>query len=277
MALPSGFNELEQLQALVRRYINAEVRDHFRDLGDEFWEPEVGTTRGAMRHALTHKDNDTISVTLLRLFLYYFTYGQARQLQTPVYGIPTDLYQSESYRFVPQITLHFIEDFEDADEDYPRVKGEINFRIEGETYETITETKLTTFANRIKANFGANNGFIWRKGKVRCNYADKRRGYFLQILSKDTTAGKNIIERVLDIQNHTPDWKNLNVSENQEPAQAFPTIPQTERIVGKTRRLPRRRPIADVRFTKAEAHVYGLTQAVILYDRTRLYPKALAR
>lgn len=275
MALPAGFNELEQLQALVRRYINAEVREHFRDLGDDFWEPEVGTTRGAMRHALTHKDNDTINITLLRLFLYYFTYGQARGLQAPIYGIPVELYQQETMEFLPQITLHFIEDFEDTDDNYPRVGGEINFRIAGETHETITESKLTIFANKIKANFGANNGFTWRKGKIRCNYADRRRGYHLQILSRDITAGKNVIERVLDIQGHTPDWKNLNVSENQEPTQAFPTIPQTERIIGKTRRLPRRRPIADVRFIKAEAHIYGLPNSIILYDRTRLYPKAL--
>lgn len=277
MTLPEPFSDIEHLQLTIRRYLNKQIREDFRDLFGEndTWEPEVGTTRGAMLRALLHEDSDPITVTATRMMLYYFTYGKARELQIPVYGIPTDFYQQDALNYVPQITLHFKEDLEDVESSYQPVKGEINIRVIGETYETITEAKLKTLANRIKTNFGANNGYVWRKGKVRCNYSDKSKPYFLQILSRDVTAGKSVIERVLDIQNHTPDWEFLNKGENEAPSQAYPTIPPTKTILGKARRMPRRRPIADVRFTKAEAHIISLAAPIILYDRTRLYSKAL--
>lgn len=277
MTIPPEFNEVEHLKSVIRRYVNRQIREDFQDLGGDTWEPETGTTRGAMRHALTHKDNDALPVTLSRLFLYYFTYGKAQALQTPVYGIPTEFYQQDALTYVPQITLHFKEDSEDVEEGYNAIIGEINFRISGETHKTITEAKLKTLANQIKTNFGANKGFVWRKGKIRCNYSDRSKPYFLQVLSRDVSVGKLIIDRVLDIQNHSPDWKYLNIAENQEPSQAYPTIPPTEGILSKSRRLPRRRPIADVRFTKAEAHIYGLSVPIILYDRTRIYSKALVK
>lgn len=279
MALPEPFGDIEHLQVVIRRYLNKQIRADFKDIfGDgDTWEPEVGTTRGAMLRALLHEDSDPIAVTATRMMLYYFTFGKARDLQTPVYGIPTEFYQQEALTHIPTVTLHFREDLEDVAEQYKPVKGEINFRISGETHETITETKLKTLANRVKTNFGANNGFIWRKGKVKCNYSDKTKPYFLQILSRDINQGKRVIEQVLDIQNHTPDWQYLNVRENQEVARAYPTIPPTKTILGKSRRLPRRRPIADVRFVRAECHIYGLVLPIILYDRADLSGKALVR
>ncbi len=275
MTIPPEFNEVEHLQSVVRRYVNRQIREDFQDLGGDTWEPETGTTRGAMRHALTHKDNDALPVTLSRLFLYYFTYGKAQALQTPVYGVPTEFYQQEALSYIPVVTLRFQEDVEDIEPGYDQVRGYINFRISGETHKTISTAKLTTLANKVKTNFGANNGFVWRKGKVRCNYADKETPYFFQILSRDIAQGKRVIEQVLDIQTDTPNWKYLNISENSEPSQAFPTIPPTESILGKSKRLPRNRPIADVRFTRAECHIYGVPKAVILFDRTKLYSKAL--
>lgn len=274
MAIPPEFNDVEHLQSVIRRYINKQVREDFRDLGGDDWEPDVTTTRAAMRYALTHKDNDPLQITLGRMFLYYFTYGKAKDLQTPVYGIPTTFYQQEALTYTPQVTLHFVEDIDDVEPGYARVYGEINFRLIGETHETITNSKLSTIANRVKTNFGANNGFVWRKGKVRCNYCERNKGYYLQILSRTQTEGKRVIEQVLDLQNHSPDWKYLNISENNQPSETYPTIPRTQTILGKARRLPRKRPIADVRFTKAECHIYGLPSPVILYDRTQLNSKA---
>lgn len=277
MALPEPFSDIEHLQLTIRRYLNKQIRADFRDMfGDgDSWEPEVGTTRGAMLRALLHEDSDPITVTATRMMLYYFTYGKARDLQTPVYGIPTEFYQQEALSYIPIIKLHFKEDLEDLEPGYNPLIGEITFRISGETHKTITTAKLTILANKVKTNFGATGGFVWRKGKVKCNYSDKDKPYFLQILSRDVSQGKRVIEQVLDIQTDTPDWKYLNVRENQEASQAYPTIPPLETILGKSRRLPRKRPIADVRFTKAECHIYGLSKPKILYDRTKLYSDAL--
>lgn len=275
MPVPPEFSETEHLQNLIRKYINREIREDFSDLGGDDWDPDLTTTRGAMRHGLTHKDNDPFPLTISRMLLYYLTYGKARKMQTPVYGVPTAFYQQEALTFVPIVTLHFKEDIQDIEEGYPALIGEINFRISGETHETITEAKLRTLANRIKTNFGANNGFVWRKGKVKCNYSDKKKPYFLQILSRDVAQGKRVIEQVLDIQADTPNWKYLNVRQNDEPSVAYPTLPPLETILGKSRRLPRKRPIGDVRFIRGECHIYGLPVPVILYNRSKLPEQGL--
>ena len=46
MPLPEPFSDVEHLQLVIRRYLNKQIREDFRDLfGDnENWEPEVGTT-----------------------------------------------------------------------------------------------------------------------------------------------------------------------------------------------------------------------------------------
>ena len=88
-----------------------------------------------------------------------------------VYGIPTTIYQ-ENNKFVPQILLYFIEDIEDVEENWNPVAGLVKVRVVGESYDTITEAKALTLANKIKTEFAANNGYIWRKGKVICSYKD---------------------------------------------------------------------------------------------------------
>ena len=85
-----------------------------------------------------------------------------------------------------------------------------------------------------------------------------------------------LVEQVLDIQNDSPDWANFNTTENAEPSQAFPTIPSRDRTYGETRRQPRRRPIAEVRFQTALIHVIGIPEPVILVDRSGIYPNPLA-
>lgn len=274
MAIPPEFNEVEHLQSTIRRYLNRQIREDFQDLGGDSWEPEVGTTRGAMRHALTHKDSDPLPVTLSRMFLYYFTYGKAQALQTPVYGMPVTSYQ-EVRKFQPQIFLHFLEDSSDIEEGYAAVTGEISFRIMNQTSESLSKSELTSYANRIKTAFATNNGFIWKKGKSMVSYIDRSKGYQLQLLCRNETEGRRVIEQVLDVQQHTPDWKYMNVSENVEATAAYPTIPKTITILGKVRKEPRRRPIADVRFTYAAIHLQGVPNAIVLVDRIKKYRNAL--
>ena len=191
------------------------------------------------------------------------------------YGTPAEIYQQETMEFLPQITLDFSEDDEDIAPGYSRVAGEINFRIAGETNDTISEGNLKTIGHRIKEVFAENNGYVWRKGKIRCNYADKKLGYHLQILSRNKSVGQNLITKVLEIQGHTPHWKNLNISENQDEGNSYPIIPPEKPLLGKVRRLPRRRPIADVRFRRATAYVYGVADPIILYSLQKKYKNAL--
>lgn len=276
MTLPVGFSEFEFLQDLVRKWHNRIVREEFQDLGGEDWNPDINISRGAVRHACTIKDNDTAEMVNMRLFTYYFLHRKAQDLQQPIYGIPVYDLQAQR-KFRPQIFLYFIEDESDIEPGYPPIDGQITFRLMDEESETLTQGKVETLANRIRSAFATGNGFVWRKGKVMCPYTDWKRGYQLQLQSRDEAEGRRVIEQVLDIQGHTPDWKNFNPSNNAEPAQAYPTLPGTLHILGKNYRLPRRRAIADVRFQYALLHLYGKPQPLCLVDRTYAWKEAIAR
>lgn len=273
MALPDGFNKVEHLQAMVRRYINKEVREHFKDLGDDFWEPEATTTRGAMRTALTHDDNDPINVTLLRMFLYYFTYGQAQAMQTPIYGVPVTHFDSyTSYR--PQIQLYFVQDIKDVDENENMAQGELSFRIMDRASNTITNTDIDKYAKKIAANFTKPNKFIWKKGKHRLTYTDMANGYQLKINVVSEIEGKKIVEQILEIQDHSPDWKYAKYIETLEPTEKYPEVPGNQTILGKVRRKPKRRPREDVKFRRASLLIQGLPSPITLVDTTGRYRNA---
>ncbi len=272
MPLPDPFSDVEQIQALIRQTINREIRAHFSDLGGDDWDPDVTTTRGQMRYCLTHKDDDTLQLTLLRMFLYYFTYGQAKALQTPVYGIPVPSYQ-ESVVHLPQVKLFFVETYRNDFRIIPPVTAEITFRLIGESSESMTEAKAEILANKIKTLFAGAQRFTWNKGREIATYRDKQRGYDFKLYVRDETEARRVIEQILDIQGHTPEWENLSISVSKRN---FTNTAPTGRVYGKTRRLPRRRPVAEVKFSLAELHIWGLQHPVTLVAPSYFNRRALA-
>lgn len=278
MALPEPFSDVEHLQAVVRRYLNKQIRENFRDLfGDgDTWEPEVGTTRGSMLRALLHEDSDPIQVTCLRMMLYYFTYGKARDLQTPIYGIPTTTFH-ESLRFHPQIRLYFLEDSSQVESDFSPVEGEFTFRLMDEDAKTITPTDAQRYANKIKQLFASNSGFVWKKGKQKWLYKDTLKGYDFRLLAWNEAEAKKVIEQVLDIQGHTPDWNILEDATKVKDEKVTSPIPDKHLVYGKQRRKPRHRPVAYVRFRYAELKLWGLQNDITLVDRTGSRRRALIK
>lgn len=270
MAVPPELSEWENLQSSLIRVQNLIVREEFSDALDN----DISTPRSQLKRACTHQDDDSAIMSLIRLDFFYIVLRKAQDYHPAIYGMPTTSFQ-EVRKFLPQIQLYFLEDLEDVAEGYKRVSGEISFRLMNQTAETLSEAELRTYGTKVKSSFGAANGFVWKKGKVQASYFDSKRGYRLKIHCRSESEGKRVIEQALDIQSHTPDWKNLNISQNDEVSQAFPTIPPTDLILGKTRRLPRKRPIADVRFQYAVSHIYGLPNPVVLYDRVYKFRKAL--
>lgn len=273
-AVPQSYPE-EDLQAIIRKWMNREIREYFGDFGvDESWDPDLTTPRGKLAHALRHEDTDTYQITSLKCWFFEHIRGQAYRV--PFYGIPVSSFQ-ESRKFRPQVSLYFLEDLADVEPGYSPVAGEINVRLMDHTSETITPTVAQTIATRIKTSLGMGaSGYVWRKGKDMATYNDWGRGYSMQVLTRSEVEAKEVISKVLDIQNHTPDWSKMNYSVNDQPMTAYPTIPPSDYLFGQTRRTPRRRPIADVRFQAAFLHIHGVANPVVLYDRSGAYPTALA-
>lgn len=272
MTLPAEFSHVEHLQSVIRKWLNREVRDYFQDVGGDEWDEDITTPRGSLRVACTHLDSDSIIMTEMRWQLFERIRRSA--FDQPYYGIPTGYYH-QTRKFKPQVTLYFQEDIADTDPGFSPVTGQITFRLMEYESGNINQAIAQTLANRIETNFGIGGGYLWRKGRLMCTYTDNERGYKLQILARTETDARDLIDRVLDLQTHAPDWEKLNISENQNAAAAYPTIPQNDFIYGSSRRLPRKRPVADVRFQASYLNIWGLTNPVTLYDRTGLYPSAL--
>ena len=274
MALPEGFNDFEHLQDTIRKIYNREVRDAFSDLGGSNWTPNINSPRASLRQACTIKDNDNALTMLLRQNLFFLSLRKARDYQAPIIGMPKGSFDPiRKYR--PQIFLYFKEDLADVEEDYGPVYGRISFRLMDKDSESITKSDLTVIANKLKTLFGKDNGYTWKKGKEYFSYTDKTKGYQLQILAFSKTEAKKIVERVLDIQGHTFQAKKFNKSENDAPAEAYPTIPPNQNILGKQTKEPRRRPVATVRFQYGLANVWGHPDLIPLYDRSFTYLNAL--
>lgn len=266
MALPDNFSDFEHLQDVWRRIHNRRVREHFRDLADPDadWEAEIETPRGNLRVACTMKDADTADMCTIRTLLFWLVLGEAAALQAPIYGIPTDRYQ-QTVRFAPQVTLYFKEDLADIEEGYAPIDAEVSFRIMGETGNTLTQSDLNTLANKIRTEFATGNGYRWRKGRTILSYKHVEHGYHFILHAYSESEGREVMNKVLDLQGHSLDLSKLRIN---QLAEAPPIVPPTHTVLGRSRREPRRRPVGYVRFIYADLHIWGIPEAICLVDRS---------
>ena len=181
------------------------------------------------------------------------------------YGLPITQYQTDVF-FEPQVELYFSHQPPEGIPKNPLQKdahGRINFRLLGKTETNITLGECVAFATKVKSKFMV-PPFKWEKGKIMCTYTDRKKKYKLQILSRSEAVGKAVIEQVLDIQSHSPDWENLTITNNNQPFIKYPEIADKEIILGESVKLPRRRPNADVYFRYALLHIHGLSKPLVL-------------
>lgn len=179
-----------------------------------------------------------------------------------LYTIPVTTFQ-DHYTFAPQIKLVFYQLRDETKNGNPRVHGEIAYRVIGETEETFTEANAKVRARNIKALFTEPQLFVWQKGKAIASYKDRKSGYDFKLFVKNQLEARKIITQVMAIENKTPDWSNLRLSVSSA---TYPEIPGTKRIYGLQRRLPRRRPLEDIKFRYAEMHLWGLPKPITLVD-----------
>lgn len=264
MPLPTGFSPWEHLQNVVMQVQNRRVREEFNDVGGDDWDENITTSRASLRVACTLRDDDSILQTMIRLWLFDIILQGASNLHPAIYGIPVTTFH-ESVQFFPQIRLYFMEDLAQVEEGFEPIEAEISFRLMGQTSTTLTQVEMQAYANKIRTVFSAGSGFTFKKGRLKASYKDQIRGYNMILTVWSEAEAKRVIEQVLDVQNHTPDWDHLTIS---EPKKSFPTLPGFQMILGKQRRKPRQRPIGTVRFRYAELKLHGLPNDITLVDRT---------
>jgi hypothetical protein len=276
MPLPDNFSPAEHLQDVVMLIQNKIVRAEFNDVGDDAWVHDITSSRGSLRVACTHEDADSIDMTLTRLWLFYGILRKCQDFHPAIFGIPSTSFQ-ETTKYHPQIRLHFIEKTTEVEKGYQPLESQVSIRLMNETTETLTKAEATIIANKVKTLFHTGVPFFWKRGKQLISYTDQSKGYYFQLLVYDITNAKKVIEQVLDIRGHTPDWKLLNTKQNAEPSTTYPTVPVTKTIMGKPYKQPRRRPVGTVHFKYAVLHLHGKPNPVVLVDPDKHFTESLVR
>lgn len=275
MTLPANFSSTEHLQDLVRRFANREVNDWFRDVDDE---TNLQAPRASLKLGCLHQEQDSINQTILRMFLFWLVVSGEQRFGSKVYGIPIQEHQA-SVRFKPQIMLYFEQPWAEREvfngERISPVTGEISVRLRTEEFDTISESELRSLGQLIKSKFGGTTPKRWTKGKNYFTYYDKEKGHQFRLLVRTRSDGRDLLSEVLSLIGENPNWEFANWKENEDASSAYPESARTATVLGKARRLPRRRPNATVDFQYAIAHVWGEPMPVCLYDRSGRFPRAL--
>lgn len=152
-------------------------------------------------------------------------------------------------------------------------KVESSFRLVKEDYKTITYERIKYYGERIYQKF---NNWEQQLGKISYNYVRWEQGYQLQqIYSPSEAEAKRLIEQILDIQEHSPDWDFLRYENCVNPLERFPEIPEKVTVAGQSIRTMQQRPLGKVKFSKALIKFPFIPDYQILCDKRGVVLKDL--
>lgn len=255
MALPDGFNPIYHLKTVYIETHNQLVEQEFSDTGDSSWDPNFDTPRDSLRLActITHDDSDTLM--LLRLWFFYVIVRKAKAFHPYFYAIPTDNFHI-SVKFLPQVKLLFYESQYSASNNMrPPLEAQISYRLMVDP-ATMTETDVENLAIKIYDEFASNgNIYSFDKGQYKASYRDKANGYQFILTVNDETTARDLITKVLSLNNHVPDWDFLTISESKKQVSQ---TPEQITIIGKNYDKPIYRQDVTVHFRKAELAIWGM-------------------
>jgi hypothetical protein len=272
---PVLYGSVKYLQKQLQKLHNLQVSRFYRDIQKLPIEDKT-TTRTEERSLCFIRKGEALQTSIARILLFQLTTGYLKDT-LPSYSEPAYDVQAQR-KFKPQLELFFQQEHDERDDDLIFMKGRIKgIRLMNETSSTLTETKLKELAKEIKENFSVPKLYRWHKGKLMASYNDPEKGYKLQILVYDKTDAKEIITKILKIQDHTPDWKFLSVNANEEPTEAYPITAGSQTILGKSRRKPIKRRSGYVTFRYGVLHIWGLPKPIVLFDPSYSFPNALLR
>ena len=266
--MPQNRWEFIQSWLMDRRSYNGAVNKYFLENKNDLDSRIINDSQD--KEACLIKDDDSALVALhARLNFYFEKLKLLEAIYNPnVYGIPISAHQ-EQRKFKPQVLLYFKEDKELKPKNRRAVEGQIQFRLMEFTPEDIPpKSRVIKLSENIKREFGANNGYLWSRGKDLASYTDFQRGYSLQICSPDKNSAKDLIKKVLKINEHEFQPENMNYKVNESPETKYPQSSKTKRVYDKNYPQPVARRVTKVRFRYAILHLHGLPRPLVLADLT---------
>ncbi|WP_293126895.1 hypothetical protein [Microcoleus sp. bin38.metabat.b11b12b14.051] len=158
----------------------------------------------------------------------------------------------------PLIKLYFYEDAGASTKGKAAIKGEISLRVTDKSANpksslpAISKADLKKYAQIIQKQFGDNGGYVWKKGRETISYRNRHQGFEGWYFVKDKGDGIELIKRLLAIFNHTIDLTCVHHSVNVNSVAAYPENPPPVTVLGEKTPIASRRPLANVRFRRAE-------------------------
>ncbi len=241
----------------LRKTFNKEVVEWFADVTDNDFDTVGGITRKDIRNACIIRSKDTIPTMHMKISLFRYEIQQAH-LKPDIYGIPT-LDFHESVVYLPQVVIHWKErsDIANANNRAP-IKAQCSIRYKG-AYESRAD--LVALKTKIKGIFTTGQSLHhWTKGKNKYSYRDKIKGYEMIVTAGTVDDAKDVISKMLAIQNDVINNDYLTTSTTDRSFAARETIQVAGRIFEK----PKRRPAGEVYFSRAEFKIHGMPKDLVL-------------
>ena len=252
--------DVETFQSFCLRYINRAVKNHFADISeDDIDNLSLTSPRQVIKRICIHRDSDPMTLTIGRLLIYYFE--TKNLLDEYIYGIPVTTFH-ETQKFKPQIKILWREDYEDARNNNrlpTKARYTVRWRGDYATQNDINRIKL-----KINSIFNRPTTHSFYKGRIKYSYYDQEKGYRLLVTARDETEAKDVINKLLEIQDDNPlneEYFGIHTKE------ANWNETETIRVAGDRYKKPERRPVGKVKFVKAEFKVHGMTHDILLTDR----------
>lgn len=237
----------EFLQDVMRKTVNKEVLEWFKDVKDD----DITTPRGALRRACMHMENDSIDMTVLRSILFYVVCGvsEPRAWLAPEREIIT----MEGH---PQVILLFAETKQSmkARKAKKRHTARYSFRLLKEDFSSSAdEVKIDRLTTNIKRNFPSS--FKHQVAQTTYAYVDKASGYQLRVAAFQENDARILVKKLLACSlDQAIDFDESKFSRASTKRRS---TPPTKRILGETKRLGDRRPTAILTLRQADLFIPG--------------------
>lgn len=269
-------NEVGHIIDFLKKTYNKEVRAWFKDLSNEVEDgayPDNATGRKSAMRACLITPKDTMNSICVKQMIFRYTVQKVHERPEVFTVLKSE--NRVNRKGKPQITLYFRQDTKDVvtEDGSPKklpLKGEISFRLMDKNvndFRTYPNALVTKYANEIKSKFITGGGYLWTRGKSMWSYTEPERGYQFQIIASNKSEAENLIRATMSIQDHTPNWVYLNIVKAENEAEAFPNIPDKEKIFGETVEEPVQRKAVTLRFQYASLYVPPARPRTLI-DRT---------
>jgi N-acetylmuramoyl-L-alanine amidase len=267
-------DEYTFLVDVISRIQEPRVLKTFGDVMTAPGYPDTNNPRHVLAFACTLQLEDTDTMIVMRLLLYYLLSRKARDFHPTMFATPEPNFH-DSVVFKPQIQLIFLEDRIDAVNANRRpLQAQISYRLMNVTPESLTPENVDTIAQRIWDLFVLPSPFKFMKGEIIGNYRDKTNGYELRILADTETTLRSVIGQVLAINELELDDQFFSISKS---SRTFPTPEETISILGEDYEKPVQRPSAWVHFVRAELKLLGMRTSKLLVCRADLLDSRCSR